>query len=121
MINVLVVHKEENMRELIKYMVLARGGGAVMTANNTGRALAWIRDQPINLAIVDFATIWPDCGVFAESAKMFRQNVVIALAVDDPDEGSEGIDVKFKMMDLHVRLGEFLAMADHKPPIEMAE
>ncbi|MEK7195059.1 MAG: hypothetical protein AAB561_00250 [Patescibacteria group bacterium] len=113
MIGVLVVHKEEGTRKLIRDMIIVRGDEyEVVMTENAGRALEAIYDdQSISLAIVDFQAIWPDCGVFAEGAKMFRRNVVIALAVDDPDEGGDRVDIKFKMMDLPARLDEFLAMA----------
>lgn len=111
MIGVLVVHKEENMRELIQDMIIVRGDEyEVVMTDSADSALETIRDQPISLAIVDFQAI-SDYSNFAKEAKALNPKIAIAISVDNPEEVGEGANVRFKTMDLHKRLDEILALA----------
>lgn len=116
MSKVLVVHQEEGTRELIKDMILSRGNHEVTTANDTGNALKEVLFDKIEIVIVDSPAVFPNTEAFVAAVKGRRpQRIFVAMSVDDPDDGGDQVDVKFKMMDLHDRLDEILALAKPAP------
>lgn len=114
MIGILIVHDYEPTRQLLDEIVRSRG--FEVKVSGSGEAMHnLLKEEAIGLVIADADSLQPNCEAFMRSVRLTMPNLPVVMMVNDPADGGDQVDMKFKMMDLNKRLDEILAMAKPQP------